>query len=81
MKRLVRVAAVAFEALTLVVSSAFAQDPHTVAQWSPVMFWPWMAVHAQVLPTGKVLYWPQFADGDNPTLWDPPTPQAFQRSH
>jgi hypothetical protein len=36
-----------------------------------VMTWPWMAVHAHMLPTGKVLYWPQFNNGDNPTLWDP----------
>src|SRR5438477_2165471 len=73
MKRLVYMAAVAFWALTLVASSGFAQDPATVGQWSAVMTWPWMAVHAQVLPTGKVMYWPQFGYGDNPTLWDPST--------
>ena len=26
-----------------------------------------------LLPTGKVLWWPSFANGDNPTLWDPAT--------
>jgi hypothetical protein len=40
------------------VSSASGQDPATVGQFSSVMTWPWMAVHAHMLPTGKVLYWP-----------------------
>ena len=57
----------------IAVSSARAQDPATVGQFSSVMTWPWIAVHAHLLPTGKVLYWPQFANGDNPTLWDPST--------
>jgi galactose oxidase len=55
------------------MSSASAQDPATVGQFSSVMSWPWIAVHAHMLPTGKVLYWPLFANGDNPTLWDPST--------
>ena len=57
----------------IAVSSARAQDPATVGQFSSVMSWPWIAVDAHLLPTGKVLYWPQFANGDNPTLWDPST--------
>jgi hypothetical protein len=57
----------------IAVSSARAQDPATVGQFSSVMSWPWIAVHAHLLPTGKVLYWPQFNYGDNPTLWDPST--------
>ncbi len=32
-----------------------------------------MAVHAHVLPTGKVLWWPSFSLGDNPQLWNPAT--------
>lgn len=35
------------------------------------MTWPYLNVHAHVLPTGKVLWWPSFDNGDNPTLWDP----------
>ena len=58
--------------LTL-TSTASAQNPDTIGQFSPVMSWPWIAVHAHLLPTGKVLYWPQFNLGDNPTLWDPST--------
>ena len=57
----------------LAVSSASGQDPATVGQFSPVMTWPYKAVHANLLPTGKVLWWPSFANGDNPTLWDPAT--------
>jgi hypothetical protein len=30
-----------------------------------------MAAHAHLLPNGKVLFWPSFAQGNNPTLWDP----------
>jgi hypothetical protein len=30
-----------------------------------------MAAHAHLLPNGKVLFWPSFANGNNPTLWDP----------
>src|SRR6266496_3720253 len=55
------------------VWSASAQDPGTVGQFSSVMTWPYIAVHAHALPTGKVLWWPAFANGDNPTLWDPST--------
>src|SRR5678816_4235560 len=55
------------------VSSATAQDPATVGQFSAVTTWPYQAVHAQLLVTGKVLWWPSFANGDNPTRWDPST--------
>src|SRR6266480_1717195 len=57
----------------IAVSSASAQDPATVGQFSPVMTWPYKAVHAHLLPTSRVLWWPSFSDGDNPTLWDPST--------
>src|SRR5919198_6351032 len=57
----------------LVVSAAHAQGPATIGQFSPVMTWPFKAVHANLLPTGKVLWWPSFDNGDNPTIWDPST--------
>jgi galactose oxidase len=57
----------------IAVLSASAQDPATIGQFSPVMTWPYKAVHASLLPTGKVLWWPSFANGDNPTIWDPST--------
>jgi len=46
-------------------------DPATVGQWSAVANWGMTATHAHLLPNGKVLWWPEFQDGDNPTLWDP----------
>src|SRR5436190_1002600 len=57
----------------ILASSAVGQDPATVGQWSGVMTWPYLAVHAHVLPTGKVLWWTSFNQGDNPQLWDPTT--------
>src|SRR6266480_473364 len=57
----------------IAVSAVSAQDPATVGQFSSVMTWPRKAVHANLLPTGKVLWWPSFGGGDNPTLWDPST--------
>ena len=40
-------------------------------QWTSVQTWPFMAAHAHLLPNGKVLFWPSFDNGNNPTLWDP----------
>jgi hypothetical protein len=51
-------------------SSARAQDPATVGQFSSVMTWPYEAIHAHLLPTGKVLFWTR---GDHSQLWDPVT--------
>ena len=48
-----------------------AQEPAVVGQFSPVMTWRYKAVHAQLLPTRKVLWWPSFENGDNPMIWDP----------
>ena len=45
-----------------------AQTPATQGQWSAVQAWPAVAVHAHLLPTGKVLFWPY---SDEPRLWDP----------
>jgi len=43
----------------------------TTGMWAPIQTWPFMASHANLLPNGKVLYWPSFAQGNNPSLWDP----------
>ena len=55
----------------IAVSFASAQDPANVGQFSPVMNWPYKAVHAHLLPTGKVLYWSQYSYGYYPQLWNP----------
>ena len=51
-------------------SSASAQDPATVGQFSSVMTWPYEGIHAHLLPTGKVLFWTR---GDHSQLWNPAT--------
>jgi hypothetical protein len=50
---------------------ANAQNPAVVGQFSPLMNWPFNAVHAVLLANGKVLWWPSFAWGDKPQVWDP----------
>ena len=67
--------------LLLVSSVSLAQDPATVGQFSSVMSWPYVATHAHVLPTGKVLWWPNYGQGDNPTIWDPATNTNTAATH
>jgi galactose oxidase len=55
---------------TAICPSVNAQDPSVVGQWSAVQNWPIVAVHAHLLPTGKVLFYPY---SDDPRLWDPVT--------
>ena len=50
--------------------SVNAQDASTVGEWSALQNWPIVAVHAHLLPTGKVLFYPY---SDDPRLWDPAT--------
>src|SRR6266566_414896 len=57
----------------IAISSASAQGPGTVGQFSSVMTWPYKAVHAHVLPTGKVLYWGHYVGGPSPQLCNPST--------
>lgn len=54
--------------LSVAVCSAFAQSPSTVGVWSPVMAWPYEAIHGHLLPTGKVMFWTR---EDHSQLWDP----------
>ena len=50
---------------------ANAQDPSVVGQFSPLMNWYANATHAVLLPSGKVLWWPSFSNGDKARIWDP----------
>lgn len=53
---------------------ARAQTPAEEGQWSSVMSWPLSATHTSLLPTGRVMYFGEFAQGDDPPgLWDPAT--------
>src|ERR1700747_2979515 len=59
--------------LLFATASSHAQDPSVIGQYSAVVSWPFEVTHAHLLPTGKVLWWPPYDQGDNPTLWDPST--------
>jgi Domain of unknown function (DUF1929)/Kelch motif len=52
------------------VSVLHAQTPSAVGEWSNATAWPYKPVHAHLLPTGKVLFWPT---EDSPKIWDPET--------
>jgi hypothetical protein len=54
--------------LMLTLSLVDGQGPATVGEWSPVMTWPYEAIHAHVMATGKVLFWTR---GDHSQVWDP----------
>src|ERR1041385_7215312 len=45
--------------LVLPLATAFAQsnDPRVVGQWSPVKQWPFVAIHASLLPNGNIVSW------------------------
>jgi galactose oxidase len=50
-------------------------DPSVVGQWSSVMIWPQEAIHMQLLPTGKIMFWGPYPI-DTPQIWDPATSTA-----
>jgi galactose oxidase len=55
--------------------------PSEVGQWSGVKTWPFPAVHAAMLPTGKVMFFSEFEFGDDgPYLWTPETDALEQLS-
>jgi hypothetical protein len=55
----------------IVVSFATNADVASIGQWAPAIQWPNVAIHAHLLPTGKVLTFGRM--NDTPTLWDPAT--------
>ena len=54
---------------------AAAQGPEQIGAWGPVQSSAVVAVHSSLLPSGKVLLWPQFdslgGNGTEAYLWDP----------
>ena len=48
-------------------------SPSQVGQWSPVMNWPIVAVHAILLPTGNVLAWTDYTINGGAQIWRPAT--------
>jgi len=59
-----------FAMVGILLGNARAQDNSTIGQWSPVMTWQYKAIHAHLLPTGNVLFWPK---ADQAQFWDPAT--------
>ena len=43
--------------------------PSQVGQWSSVMNWPIVAVHASLLPTGDVLAWTDYTINEGSEIW------------
>jgi Domain of unknown function (DUF1929)/Bacterial Ig domain/Divergent InlB B-repeat domain len=57
-----------------VVVTVFNANPRSqTGEWSPVMTWPLVAIHANLLKTGKVLVWDEEDTTTHPMLWDPVT--------
>ncbi len=52
---------------------ASAQPASQVGDWTGVINWPIEAIHATLLPTGKVMVWQTWTDSI--ALWDPATQQ------
>jgi hypothetical protein len=85
-KRLVLVIALSLPALPLVAPASVSAQPAAKGQWSAPFAWPNVAIHAHVLPNGKILFWGRREWGANnmplegldphdctPRLWDPAT--------
>lgn len=60
--------------LAWTLSPALAQnDPSIVGAYSVPQATPYGAIHAHLLPTGKLMFWDQYDNADHAQLWDPAT--------
>ena len=59
------------QAQAIVVSFATDANEALIGQWASPIAWPNVAIHAHLLPTGKVMTYGRM--NDTPTLWDPAT--------
>lgn len=59
----------------VVVSFDVQTSVASMGQWDPPMSWPAVAIHATLLPNGKVLTWSRM--DRPPVLWDPANPGNF----
>ena len=55
-------------------------QPASVGSWTAPQPWIYACIHATLLPTGKVLYWPGFS-GDTPKFWNPVTTAVTDAPH
>jgi hypothetical protein len=62
-----------------IVPEATAQ-PEVVGQWTSPQQWIYPCIHASLLPTGKVIFWPGYT-GDTPQFWDPVTTAVTTAPH
>ena len=53
------------------ICATVSAQPSVVGQWSPVYTWPYRPIHAQLLPTSKILFWDSYAYADRPQLCIP----------
>ncbi len=54
--------------------TATGTDPRsTVGEWAPLMNWPLVAMHTNLLKNGKVLIWDEEYAVTQPKVWDPVT--------
>lgn len=58
-----------------ITQTTFDISPSQIGKWSPIINWPIVAVHAAMLPTGKILMWDAWEPGQTPsaTQWNPQT--------
>ena len=70
---LVRKGASAFVLLLFLVAVAVRSNAQasTQGQWSSVANWPTRAVHATLLPDGRVFFVSYYAESLHPNIWDP----------
>jgi Concanavalin A-like lectin/glucanases superfamily/Domain of unknown function (DUF1929) len=71
LRGIVMAAAIAIAAVGKV--SAQSSDPTVVGQWSAVQYWPIVAVHAHLLPSGDVLAWTDSTANGGAQIWRPAT--------
>ncbi len=73
---------VALAAAALAASSPARADPALVGAWTPLGSWPISATHTHLLPTGRVMFYGEFAEGATPPLeWDPATGNLVSTSY
>jgi hypothetical protein len=63
------------QAYQIVVSFEFNTPQAGKGAWSAPIPWPLVAIHAHLLPNGRVLTWGRASH--DPVLWDPANPTAF----
>ena len=59
--------------VAVTVSNAGANDPSLYGRWAGPYAWPLVAVHATLMPNGKVLLWDDHTDNSGVQVWDPAT--------